>query len=72
MYKVKVFQLAKKLDIPSKEFLYRLDELGIIVRDRMSTLADDEVARIEKAFAATQAEERQKKLSVRRSPNLAA
>lgn len=72
MSKLKVFQLAKELNISSKGFLYTLEELGILVRDRMSTLADDEVTRIKEAFATVPAEERQKKVSIRRRPNLVA
>jgi len=66
MSKVKVFQLAKELNITSKELLYRLEELGIMVKGHMSTLTDDEVARIKDAFASFPKEERQKKVIVRK------
>ncbi|MDL1969525.1 MAG: translation initiation factor IF-2 [Candidatus Desulfofervidaceae bacterium] len=66
MAKVKVFQLAKELNLSSKELLYYLEEFGIIVKSHMSVLADDEVDRVKQAFAEKKAEVKKKKVIVRK------
>jgi Zn-dependent peptidase ImmA (M78 family) len=64
MSKLKVFQLAKELNISSKGLLYRLEKLGIMVRGHMSILADDEVTRIKEALATLPAEEKAEKKTI--------
>lgn len=66
MAKVKVFQLARELNLSSKELLYYLEELGIIVKSHMSVLADDEVDRVKQAFAERKSEVKKKKVIVRK------
>jgi len=51
MVKKRVHELAKELDIESKDLISRLPALGIGAKTHMGTLEDDEVARIRKAFA---------------------
>lgn len=70
MAKIKVFQLAKELNITSKELLYRLEELGIMVKGHMSTLTDDEIARVKDAFASLPKKEKKKKVIVRKKPKI--
>ncbi|HEC49896.1 MAG TPA: hypothetical protein ENI40_01910, partial [Candidatus Desulfofervidus auxilii] len=68
MAKVKVYQLAKELKISSKELLYRLEDLGIMVKNHMSTLTTDEVVKIREAFAKIPPEAKQKKVIIRKKP----
>lgn len=51
MGKKRVHELAKEMNLESKELLRRLADLGISVRSHMSTLNEDEIARIEQAMA---------------------
>ena len=48
MGKMKVHELAKELKLSSKEFMEKLEEMGIEVKSHMSSLEDDEVERIKK------------------------
>ncbi|MDL1965514.1 MAG: translation initiation factor IF-2 [Candidatus Desulfofervidus auxilii] len=66
MAKVKVYQLAKELKISSKELLYRLEDLGIMVKNHMSTLTTDEVVKIREAFTKTPPEAKPKKVIIRK------
>ena len=68
MAKVKVYQLAKELKISSKELLYRLEDLGIMVKNHMSTLTTDEVVKIREAFAKIHTEAKPKKVIIRKKP----
>jgi len=68
MTKVKVYQLAKELKISSKELLYRLEDLGIMVKNHMSTLTTDEVVKIREAFAKIHTEAKPKKVVIRKKP----
>ncbi len=51
MVKKRVHELAKELDIESKDLIDHLSGLGLDGKSHMSTLEDDEVARIRNAFA---------------------
>lgn len=46
MSKIRVYEVAKKLDISSKEIMDKLKEYGVEVHSHMSTLEDNEAARI--------------------------
>ncbi len=70
MAKVKVFQLAKELNLSSKELLYHLEELGIIVKGHMSALTEDEVRRVKQAFSEKKGEVKKKKVIVRKRPKV--
>lgn len=50
MEKVRVYELAKKFNIPSKEFVEKLKELDIPVKSHMSILEGDELKVIEELF----------------------
>jgi len=51
MVKKRVHELAKELDIESKDLINRLPGLGIGPKSHMSTLEDDEVQRIKESLA---------------------
>ena len=70
MAKVKVFQLAKELNLSSKELLYHLEELGIIVKGHMSVLTEDEVRRVKQAFSERKGEVKRKKVIIRKRPKV--
>ncbi|WP_347490863.1 translation initiation factor IF-2 [Desulfoscipio sp. XC116] len=46
MVKKRVHELAKELNIESKDMLRKLNQMGITVKSHMSTLEDDEIVRI--------------------------
>ena len=52
MAKMKVYELAKELDKQSKEILNFLSDKGIEVKSHMSTIEDDAVDMVKKAFSA--------------------
>lgn len=66
MGKVRVHQLAKQFQLKNKEFLDQLEQMGIIVKNHMSTLADDEVERIKRVFAEKWSKQKREKIVVRR------
>ena len=45
MAKLRVYELAKELDIPNKDLVERIDDLGIQIKGHMSSL-DDEQAQL--------------------------
>ncbi|NBG87612.1 translation initiation factor IF-2 [Isachenkonia alkalipeptolytica] len=51
MSKIRVYELAKKLDMSSKELISKLEELSIEVNSHMSSLEEEEVNIIEELFA---------------------
>ncbi|MBT8490633.1 MAG: translation initiation factor IF-2 N-terminal domain-containing protein, partial [Deltaproteobacteria bacterium] len=51
MSKTRVYVLAKELGFDSKEFITRLEQLGIAVKSHSSTLSDSDVERIRREFA---------------------
>ncbi|MBF7082372.1 translation initiation factor IF-2 [Desulfallas sp. Bu1-1] len=50
MVKKRVHELAKELNIESKEILQQLHQMGINVRSHMSTLEDEEIERIKNHY----------------------
>ncbi|MDH7576715.1 MAG: translation initiation factor IF-2 [Bacillota bacterium] len=50
MAKTRVHQLAKELEMNSKDLLTRLHQMGLTVKNHMSTLEDEEVRRVKKIF----------------------
>lgn len=57
MTKKRVYQIAKELEMTSKEMISRLEELGIQATSHMSTLEDEEVSAILELFGSDQEEE---------------
>jgi translation initiation factor IF-2 len=51
MSKTRVYVLAKELGLDNKEFITRLEQLGIAVKSHSSTLSDNDVERIRREFA---------------------
>ncbi len=51
MSKVRVYELAKKLDMSSKELITKLEELSIEVNSHMSSMEEEDVKIIEELFA---------------------
>ena len=45
----KVYELAKELDLTSKEIIEKLNQMGVSVTSHMSALDDDIVAKIQNA-----------------------
>ena len=66
MKKVRVHQLAKQFHLKNKEFLAQLEQIGIIVKNHMSALADDEVERIKKAFADKKGKPQKREIVIRK------
>ena len=50
---MRVYQLAKELDIGSKDFVTLIGKMGIVVKGHMSGLEDSDVARIRKEVSAS-------------------
>ncbi len=50
MSKTRVYELAKELNVDSKEFVIRLEKLGIAVKSHSSTLEDSDVERVKREF----------------------
>ncbi|HUT83610.1 MAG TPA: translation initiation factor IF-2, partial [Thermodesulfobacteriota bacterium] len=51
MSKKRVYELARELNINSKEFISRLEKLGIAVKSHSSSLESSDVERVRKEFA---------------------
>ena len=51
MSKMRVYELARELNINSKEFISRLEKLGIAVKSHSSSLESSDVERVRKEFA---------------------
>ncbi len=49
---LRVFELAKELNIPTKELIDRINGLGIEITGNFSALTDDQIAKIRKDFKA--------------------
>ena len=60
MAKVKVHELAKKLNIQSKEILQYLSEQNIEVKSHMSSIEDDVIKVVKKKFAKSEPVKRKK------------
>lgn len=48
--KIKIYELAKKLGLTSKEIIEKATKLGIDVKNHMSSVEDDNVSKIEESF----------------------
>ena len=57
MSKIKIYELAKELDVPSKDVIEFLTEKNIEVKNHMSTLEDSEADMTRKALAKRKAPE---------------
>ena len=61
MSKMRVYELARELNISSKEFVPRLEELGIAVKSHSSSLESGDVDRIRREFASGELREIEEK-----------
>ena len=50
MAKIKIHELAKELDVSSKEVITFLNDKGMEVKSHMSSLEDDAIALVKKQF----------------------
>jgi len=57
MSKTRVYELAKELNVDSKEFVIRLEKLGIAVKSHSSTLDESDVERVKREFQLSGPEE---------------
>ena len=48
--KIKLYELAKEMDIPSKDLLERVKKIGIELKSHLSVISDEEAQKIKKAF----------------------
>ena len=48
--KIKIHEIAKKLDLPNKKILEKAKELGIQAKTHLSSLEEEEAVKLEKAF----------------------
>ena len=51
MGKLKIYELAKELNLTSKDLISKAEELGIKVKSHLSSLEDDEVEKLRNSFA---------------------
>ena len=61
MGKMKIHEIAKELDLTSKEVLKRAEELGIEVKSHMSSVEDEQINKIKESFKVKKVEENKKK-----------
>jgi translation initiation factor IF-2 len=69
MSKTRVYELAREFGIESKEFITKIEQLGIAVKSHSSTLSDDDVDRIRRELTLGEhkvVEERVKSTVIRR------
>lgn len=69
MSKTRVYELAREFGVDSKDFIVRIEKLGIAVKSHSSTLSDDDVKRIKQEFSLGErkvVEERVKSTVIRR------
>lgn len=69
MSKTRVYELAREFGIESKEFITKIEKLGIAVKSHSSTLSDDDVERIRRELTLGErkvVEERVKSTVIRR------
>ena len=50
MGKMKLYELAKELNLTSKELLNKANELGIAVKSHLSNLQDEDVEKLRKVM----------------------
>ncbi|MBI9012786.1 MAG: translation initiation factor IF-2 [Clostridiales bacterium] len=63
MSKIRVYQLAKDLNVTTKDIITKMEELNIEVNNHMSTLEDNEIATIKKMFSKSEEAPAKKKTS---------
>ena len=51
--KMKLYELAKELNLTSKDLLERAGEIGLELKSHLSTLEDDQIEKIRKAVSST-------------------
>ena len=61
MGKIKIHEIAKKLDLTSKEVIERAKELGIEVKSHLSAIEEKEAEKIEKSFEKVNTKKTEKK-----------
>lgn len=75
MSKVRVYEIAKEFDMDNKDFISRIEKLGIAVKSHSSTLSEYDVERIRREFAGGEkkkiVEEKRVKLGVIRRRRVA-
>ncbi|MCT4612737.1 MAG: translation initiation factor IF-2 [Clostridia bacterium] len=64
MAKLRVYELAKELNLANKELLTKIEKMGIEVKNHMSSLEDEEVSKIRDEFNPKKREE--KKVEVKK------
>lgn len=60
MAKTRVYELARELEINSKDLLVTLHQMGLMAKNHMSTLDDEEVRRVKEVFANKRKKEKPK------------
>ena len=63
MSKIRVYQLAKDLNVTTKDIITKMEELNIEVNNHMSTLEDNEIVTIKKMFSQSDEAPQKKKTS---------
>lgn len=58
MAKMRVYEVAKKMNVSSKEVIAKLKDLGIDVTNHMSVLESSQVTQVEKAFKSNKSEDK--------------
>ncbi len=61
MGKIKVHELAKKIGVTSKEIISKAQELGIIIKNHLSSVADTEAEKITEKFGSDAKEQKKSK-----------
>ena len=51
--KMKLYELAKELNLTSKDLLERAGEIGLELKSHLSTLEDDQIEKLKKAASST-------------------
>ena len=59
--KIKIHEIAKKLDLTSKEIIERAKKLGIEVKNHLSSIEDTDETKIEESFKSTENGKKEKK-----------
>ena len=68
MAKIKIHEIAKKINISSKEVLDKAIQLGINVKTHLSGIEENEAKQLEESFSGKSKQEKQKeKLKLKQS-----
>ena len=68
MVKKRVYELAKELKIEYKELMHKLTSMGIVVKSHMSTIDEQDIARLIKEINLIKEKEKSLKLSAETAP----